>query len=99
MVSREMTCARIVVIAVAHGVAICCLAGATGAISGGHLNPAVTLAFVVAGKETLIRAALYVGAQVSNVTSSHILLFSSSRLEPGLYTCHARMGLELIAFS
>lgn len=64
-----MTCARIVIIAVAHGVAICCLAAATGAISGGHLNPAVTLAFVVAGKETLIRAGLYVGAQVRNETS------------------------------
>ena len=64
MLSRDMTCARMVAIAVAHGVAVCCLAGATGAISGGHLNPAVTLAFVVAGKETLIRAGLYVVAQV-----------------------------------
>ncbi|KAG0555497.1 hypothetical protein KC19_12G173300 [Ceratodon purpureus] len=64
MISRDMTCSRLVVIAVAHGVAICCLAGATGAISGGHLNPAVTLAFVVAGKETLIRAGLYVVAQL-----------------------------------
>ncbi|XP_024382300.1 aquaporin TIP4-4 isoform X2 [Physcomitrium patens] len=63
MISRDMTCARLVVIAVAHGLAICCLAAATGAISGGHLNPAVTLAFVVAGKETLIRAGLYIGAQ------------------------------------
>jgi glycerol uptake facilitator-like aquaporin len=69
MISRDMTCARLVVIAVAHGVAICCLAGATGAISGGHLNPAVTLAFVVAGKETLIRAGLYVVAQVRNSLS------------------------------
>ena len=65
MIVRDMTCARLVSIAVAHGVAICGLAGATGAISGGHLNPAVTLAFVVAGKETLIQAGLYVVAQVS----------------------------------
>lgn len=64
MISPNMTCARLVAIALAHGLAICFLAGATGAISGGHLNPAVTLAFVVAGKETLIRAGLYVGAQV-----------------------------------
>jgi len=73
MISRDMTCARVVIIAVAHGVAICCLAGATGAISGGHLNPAVTLAFVVAGKETLIRAGLYVGAQVQSKTSFSFL--------------------------
>ena len=64
MISQEMNCARLVAIALAHGLAICFLAGATGAISGGHLNPAVTLAFVVAGKETLIRAGLYVCAQV-----------------------------------
>ncbi|KAG0582079.1 hypothetical protein KC19_3G032700 [Ceratodon purpureus] len=64
MISRDMTCARVVIIAVAHGLAICCLAAATGAISGGHLNPAITLAFVVAGKETLIRAGLYVVAQL-----------------------------------
>jgi glycerol uptake facilitator-like aquaporin len=63
-----MNCARLVAIALAHGLAICFLAGATGAISGGHLNPAVTLAFVVAGKETLIRAGLYVCAQVTIFT-------------------------------
>lgn len=73
-----MTCARIVIIAVAHGAAICCLAAATGAISGGHLNPAVTLAFVVAGKETLIRAGLYVGAQVRNATASLSVLYTAS---------------------
>ena len=68
MISPTMTCERLVAIALAHGLAICFLAGATGAISGGHLNPAVTLAFVVAGKETLIRAGLYVTAQVTNFT-------------------------------
>jgi aquaporin TIP len=64
MLSIEMTSARLIAIAMAHGLAISFLTGATGAISGGHLNPAVTLAFVVAGKETLMRAGLYVAAQV-----------------------------------
>lgn len=59
-----MNSARLLVIALAHGLAIAFLAGATGAISGGHLNPAVTVAFVVAGKETLVRAGMYIGAQV-----------------------------------
>ncbi|EFJ06343.1 hypothetical protein SELMODRAFT_7799, partial [Selaginella moellendorffii] len=63
MLGPGMTAARLVAIALGHGLAIAFLAGATGAISGGHLNPAVTLAFVVAGKETLLRAGLYVGAQ------------------------------------
>ncbi|CAM6111718.1 unnamed protein product [Calypogeia fissa] len=64
MLYAEMTPSRLVAIALAHGLAISCLAGATGAISGGHLNPAVTLAFVVAGKENLVRAGLYAGAQI-----------------------------------
>ncbi|MCO5614040.1 hypothetical protein L7F22_068320 [Adiantum nelumboides] len=64
MLSLGMSPSRLIAIALAHGLAIAFLAGATGAISGGHLNPAVTLAFVIAGKETLLRAGLYVGAQV-----------------------------------
>ncbi|BFI43091.1 protein MpHIP [Marchantia polymorpha subsp. ruderalis] len=64
ILDSKMTAARLVAIALAHGLAITFLAGATGAISGGHLNPAVTLAFVVAGKESLLRAGLYVGSQI-----------------------------------
>eukprot|EP00897_Mesotaenium_endlicherianum_P005573 jgi/Mesen1/5043/ME000025S04443 len=72
-----MTGGRLVAIAVAHGLAIAFLAGATGAISGGHINPAVTLAFVVAGKETLLRAALYVIAQLLGAVVGACLLVSS----------------------
>ncbi|KAJ7534933.1 hypothetical protein O6H91_12G010900 [Diphasiastrum complanatum] len=64
MLGPDMTSMRLVAIALGHGLAIAFLAGATGAISGGHLNPAVTVAFVVAGKETLLRAGLYVSAQL-----------------------------------
>ncbi|KAH7295860.1 hypothetical protein KP509_27G068900 [Ceratopteris richardii] len=64
MLSLGMSASRLIAIALAHGLAIAFLAGATGAISGGHLNPAVTLGFVVAGKETLLRAGLYIAAQL-----------------------------------
>ncbi|GAQ81723.1 aquaporin [Klebsormidium nitens] len=64
MLAPGLDSARLVAIAVAHGLAIALLAGATGAISGGHINPAVTVAFVVAGKENLIRASVYIGAQL-----------------------------------
>ncbi|CAK9224918.1 unnamed protein product [Sphagnum jensenii] len=74
MLSIEMTSARLIAIAMAHGLAISFLTGATGAISGGHLNPAVTLAFVVAGKETLMRAGLYVAAQLLGGTFGALLL-------------------------
>ena len=86
-----MTCARMVVIAVAHGLAACCLAAATGAILGGHLNPAVTLAFVVAGKETLIQAGLYVGAQVKN-------MLPGSELKRECH-CRSQMKMSIKAFS
>ena len=37
-------------IALAHGLTIAVMASATGAISGGHLNPAVTLGLLLGGK-------------------------------------------------
>ncbi|EEF58275.1 MIP/aquaporin family protein [Pedosphaera parvula] len=37
-------------VALAHGLAIACMVSATGGISGGHLNPAVTLGLFVGGK-------------------------------------------------
>lgn len=37
-------------IALAHGLAIACLASATAAVSGGHLNPAVSFGLTLAGK-------------------------------------------------
>ena len=37
-------------IALAHGLTIAVMVSATAAISGGHLNPAVTIAALVGGK-------------------------------------------------
>jgi glycerol uptake facilitator-like aquaporin len=74
MLGPGLDSARLVAIAIAHGLAIALLAAATGAISGGHINPAVTLAFVVAGKENLIRASLYVGAQLIGAVFGAALL-------------------------
>ncbi|GJP79655.1 hypothetical protein CLOP_g9859 [Closterium sp. NIES-67] len=64
VLETELTSARLTVIALAHGLAIIFLVASTGAISGGHINPAVTLAFVVARKENIIRGSLYVAAQL-----------------------------------
>lgn len=74
MLGPGLDSARLVAIAIAHGLAIALLAAATGAISGGHINPAVTLAFVVAGKENLIRASLYVAAQLLGAVFGAALL-------------------------
>ncbi len=51
-------------IALAHGLAIGTMVLAVGAVSGGHFNPAVTLGFLVAGRQTLKRGLNYIGAQV-----------------------------------
>ncbi|CAI5517413.1 unnamed protein product, partial [Closterium sp. Naga37s-1] len=64
VLETELTPARLTVIALGHGLAITFLVASTGAISGGHINPVVTLAFVVAGKENIIRGSLYIVAQL-----------------------------------
>jgi aquaporin Z len=55
--------AGLIGIALAHGLAIACLASATGAISGGHLNPSVTFGLLLARKIDPLNAAGYVVAQ------------------------------------
>ena len=49
----------LVTIAFAHGLVLAVLVSAFGAISGGHFNPAVTAAVLVAGKTQGVRTVLY----------------------------------------
>ena len=48
----------------AHGLTLAVVVSAFGAVSGGHFNPAVTLAIWIMGKITPSRAAMYVVAQL-----------------------------------
>ena len=50
-------------IALAHGLTIAVMVAATAAISGGHINPAVTIGCLVTGKITAPTAAGYIVAQ------------------------------------
>src|SRR5438046_5422094 len=50
-------------VALAHGLTIAVMASATGHISGGHLNPAVTLGALVGGKIDLHGAISYWASQ------------------------------------
>jgi len=50
-------------VSLAFGLTIAGTAQAIGHISGGHINPAVTLGVLVSGKMSLIRGALYMVAQ------------------------------------
>src|SRR5436309_7737621 len=51
--------AGLLAVALAHGLTIAVMVSATGAISGGHLNPAVTFGLLVGSKIDLQRAIAY----------------------------------------
>ncbi|CAI5465564.1 unnamed protein product [Closterium sp. Yama58-4] len=55
---------RILSIGIAHGLALVVAVGAASGISGGHINPAVTLGMLAVGLVDVITAAAYVAAQL-----------------------------------
>ncbi|MSP79426.1 MAG: MIP family channel protein, partial [Dehalococcoidia bacterium] len=66
--------ARLAVISIAHGLGILVLVAGTAKISGGHLNPAVTIGLFLAGKIGLRKASLYIAAQLIGAVVGAILL-------------------------
>ncbi|MBI4312592.1 MAG: MIP family channel protein [Chloroflexi bacterium] len=66
--------ARLVAIALAHGLAIAIMASATGHLSGGHINPAVTVAQMVTRKIGLAKGAMYIVAQLAGAAIAAFLL-------------------------
>jgi aquaporin Z len=62
-------------VALAFGFALLIMAYAIGHVSGCHINPAVTLAFVVGGKLPIARAIYYWVAQVAGGIAGGLLLF------------------------
>ncbi|KAG6553176.1 hypothetical protein Mapa_005235 [Marchantia paleacea] len=63
--SGTLDSARLLVIATAHGLAIAALASATAGLSGGHINPAVTLGMVLVRQMSVIKGLMYWVAQFS----------------------------------
>ncbi len=61
-------------IALAHGLAIGIMVSAVGHISGGHLNPAVTIGFWVTRKLSTLDALLYWIAQLAGAVAAAFLL-------------------------
>ncbi|KAK9829737.1 hypothetical protein WJX72_007578 [[Myrmecia] bisecta] len=60
-----LTAPRVLTIATAFGLSIFVLVYASASFSGGHLNPAITLGFLITKKVTLLRAVLYWAAQIT----------------------------------
>jgi len=62
-------------VSLAFGFALLAMAYAIGDVSGCHINPAVTLAFLVSGKLDIARAAYYWVAQVAGAIVGGLLLY------------------------
>lgn len=56
------------------GATLAALISLLGPISGAHLNPAVTIGLLVAGKISVAKAFLYIGAQVAGALSAYAAL-------------------------
>lgn len=61
-------------VALAHGFTIAVMVSATGGISGGHLNPAVTLGLLIGGKIKLLNSIAYWIAQLAGAAAAGYLL-------------------------
>ncbi|MBI4328609.1 MAG: MIP family channel protein [Chloroflexi bacterium] len=61
-------------IALAHGLAIFTGVAATGHLSGGHINPAVTIGFLITRRISLVTAVVYVIAQLAGAAIGGFLL-------------------------
>ena len=73
----ELDPARLVGIALAHGLGITLLAYATANISGGHINPAVTFAALLTQNITASRGLMYFLAQLGGATCGALLLLAT----------------------
>ncbi|MFQ5520811.1 MAG: MIP family channel protein [Candidatus Methylomirabilia bacterium] len=74
LMNEDLTSARLLVIALGHGLAIALLVAATANISGGHINPAVTLGALLTRKITAVKAGMYIVAQLVGAILGALLL-------------------------
>jgi glycerol uptake facilitator-like aquaporin len=70
MASDQFGAGNLVSIALAHGIALAVFVSASMHISGGQLNPAVSIGLVVAGKQSPFQAGVYIIAQLLAAASA-----------------------------
>lgn len=64
----------LLMIALAHGLAIGLMIAAAGHISGGHYNPAVTIAMFVGGRIGLLKSVAYIASQLAGAVLAAMVL-------------------------
>jgi aquaporin TIP len=74
LLAERLDSARLLVIALAHGLAYMLLVGAMLPISGGHLNPAVTFAAMVGRRMSFTKGVLYMLAQCAGAAMAGLML-------------------------
>ena len=80
----------LLVIALAHGLAIALLVASIARISGGHINPAVTVSMVVTQKIGLVKGAMYiVGQLVGAALGAYLLMAVIPDASEGTLGAHA----------
>jgi MIP family channel proteins len=84
----------LLVIAVAHGLALAIMISALGSWSGGHMNPAVTLGFVVTRRMSLTSAITYWVSQLTGALAASFLLRA---VMPGEAGEAVHFGVPLLA--
>jgi aquaporin Z len=81
-------------IAVAHAMVLSVMITATMSISGGHLNPAVTLALLLGRRTNISSATAYIGAQLAGGVVAALLL---KAIYPASVTQAASLGTPTIS--
>jgi aquaporin TIP len=76
-----------ILVGLGHGIGIMLGVWAAGRISGGHMNPAVTIATVVTGNTGLVRGVTYIAAQLIGAVLAIAVLngVAFDQNEPGLH--------------
>ncbi|MCX6895308.1 MAG: aquaporin [Verrucomicrobia bacterium] len=87
-------------VALAHGLTIAVMVSATGGISGGHLNPAVTFGLLVGGKISFRDSVAYWVAQLAGATAAGFLcvgLLGTAAVAGGTPDISALNGVPVVS--